>query len=457
MWANYMQTLRQAQSLEIHKMNNLTNLKTLSITQLSHDGRGVARDNNKVIFVHGALPEEEVEAVIIKHHRQYDDARCVSVIKASPRRVNPVCEHFGTCGGCQLQHLGSEEQIKIKQAFLQEMCEQSNVHPTAWLAPLTKHALGYRQKARLGVRYVDKKGTLLIGFREQHSNKITIMNHCAILDPRVGESIEDLKALLMSLEGMRAIPQIEVAIGGEEVALVFRHLEPLNEFDQEKLISFSKEKHFTLYLQPGAPDSVHQIWPHPEKKTLTYELRDQQLQFEFHPLDFTQVNSDMNQAMINQALDRLSPKKDHVVLDLFCGLGNFSLPLAQRVHQVVGVEGVAGMVQRAKNNAKLNHIHNAEFYLADLEGDWQSQPFAKLKFDSVLLDPPRSGAKNIVENIEKLNVNTILYISCNPSTFVRDASTLVHQKGYQLVECGVMDMFPHTSHVETMGLFIKEG
>lgn len=430
--------------------------KTVVIEKMSHDGRGVARDENKVLFVHGALPEEKVEVIFTKQHRQYDEARCETVLEASPSRVSPRCQYFGQCGGCQLQHVDPIKQIEYKQASLQEQLQQVNVHPQIWLPPLTHSSFGYRQKARLGVRYVDKKAAVLVGFREQNSNKITMMNDCAILDPRVGNAIEALKGLLLSLKGMRDIPQIEMAIGGEEVALVFRHLKPIIEEDIQKLTAFSQQKNFTLYLQPGAPETVHQMWPDPKRHTLEYKLTLQHLRFEFHPLDFIQVNANMNQAMINQALEVFALQKQDRVLDLFCGLGNFSLPLAQCADKVVGVEGAASMVQRAKKNAILNGIKNAEFYSADLDSDWRNQSWAKETYDKVLLDPPRSGALAIVQNSQQLGAKAILYISCNPATFVRDAAILVHEKGYSLSKCGVMDMFPQTAHVETMGLFIKE-
>lgn len=430
--------------------------KEVVITQLSHDGRGIARDQNKVLFVQGALPGEKVEVVLTKQHRQYDEARCEKVLEPSSSRVLPRCLYFGQCGGCQLQHLDPVKQIEYKQTLLQEQLQQINVFPQTWLSPLVCSFFEYRQKARLGVRYVDKKEMMLVGFREQNSNKITMMNDCAILDPRVGNMIEALKVLLLSLRGMRDIPQIEVAIGEEEVALVLRHLAPLVEEDIQKLIAFFQEKNITLYLQPGGPDTVYQVWPSPERNVLEYKLNDQHLRFEFHPLDFTQVNANINQAMINQALDVFALQKKDKVLDLFCGLGNFSLPLAQCVDKVVGVEGALGMVQRAKKNAALNRIENAEFYAADLDSEWQHQSWAKETYDKILLDPPRSGALAIVQNIQKLAAKMILYISCNPATFVRDAGILVHEKGYVLSKCGVIDMFSQTAHVETMGLFIKE-
>lgn len=430
-------------------------LTTLDITGLSHEGRGISRHQDKVIFVFGALPGETVEAQFTKPHRQYIEAKCEQVIKASPLRVKPECEFFGLCGGCQLQHLEPVKQIEFKQSLLAEQLEQAHVKPDSWLPPLINQFYGYRQKGRLGVKFVDKKQALLVGFREQSSNKIAMIDSCAVFDPRVGNHIHDLKVLIGSLEGKKSIPQIEVAIGGEEVALVFRHVEPLCTADCEKLAQFCQSQGFTFYLQPGAPETVHQVWPTPGKNELEYCLSDQNLLFRFHPLDFIQVNAQINQKMINQALDLLSVNTNETVLDLFCGLGNFSLPLAQQAKKVVGVEGGAQMVRRAKNNAELNNLENVEFYSADLEAELSAQTWAKLSYDKILLDPPRSGAQAVVDKIERFNSNKILYVSCNPATFVRDAAILTHHKGYRLEKCGVMDMFPQTAHVETMGLFVK--
>lgn len=429
--------------------------KTLSISGISHDGRGIARDQDKVTFVFGALPNEKVDIYLTRKHRRFDEGVCHRVHEAHPARVVPECEAFGVCGGCQLQHVDSKTQIGYKQAWLEEQMMQVQLVPERWLPALTGDFYGYRQKARLGVRYVDKKESVLVGFREQSSHKIAVVSTCKVLDPRLGEHLEDLKALIDSLEKKRAIPQIEVAMGDTEVALVWRHIEPLPESDQDKIKSFAKAKSYTIYLQPGSVESITCLWPDPNRRRLTYSLQHQGLRFDFHPLDFTQVNASMNQAMVNQALQRLLPRETDTVLDLFCGLGNFSLPLAQRVKRVIGVEGAANMVNRAHDNAVLNGLDNVEFYEADLMEDWAQAPWAQRQYDLVLLDPPRSGAACIIENIERFQARAILYISCNPATWVRDAVVLAQKKSYRLLECGVMDMFPQTAHVETMGLFVR--
>ncbi len=341
--------------------------------------------------------------------------------------------------------------------FLEDLLtNQSKVTPGEWLAPLEGTVNGYRQKARLGVRYVDKKETLLVGFREQGNNKIAIIESCSVLDPRVGKHIQALRNVISSLEGRNVIPQIEVAIGGDEVALIFRHLEPLSDNDIDVLKSFCQTYQFSLYLQPSGVESVHKVYPPNTDLNLKYELLDQQLTYQFHPLDFTQVNHDINQKMVNQALALLNPKPTDTILDLFCGLGNFSLPFAQRSQTVVGVEGAPQMVERAKANADFNRLTNVEFHAFDLSKDFADQLWAKKKYDKIIMDPPRCGAQEIVNQISILNPKEILYISCNPATFARDAAILVHQHGYHLAKVGVMDMFPHTAHVETIGLFLKK-
>ena len=428
----------------------------VQINGLSHDGRGIARINDKILFVFGALPGETVTAKYTRVHSRYSEAMVVDILEASQDRAKPVCAHFGLCGGCQLQHLPSELQIEHKQKFLEDLLvKQSKVTANQWLAPLQGTVNGYRQKARLGVRYVEKKQSLLVGFREQNNNKIAIIESCSVLDKRVGSKIALLREMLIQLAGRSSIAQIEVSIGGEEVALIFRHLEPLIETDITLLTQFCEAHSFSLYLQPQGVDSVHKVWPKESPLELTYELKDQQLQYRFHPLDFTQVNQDINQKMVNQALTLLVPTIDDVILDLFCGLGNFSLPFAQCAKQVVGVEGAPVMVKRAQANAQLNNLTNVEFYAFDLSKDFSGQSWAKQHYTKLILDPPRCGAQEIVEAIGQFNVKDILYISCNPATFARDAAILVHQHGYQLAKVGVMDMFPHTAHVETIGLFRK--
>ncbi|MGE3320465.1 MAG: 23S rRNA (uracil(1939)-C(5))-methyltransferase RlmD [Candidatus Berkiella sp.] len=428
----------------------------VSVTGLSHDGRGVARVNDKVVFVFGALPGETVRAQLTKSHSRFLEATTVEVLEPSKSRVKPACEHFASCGGCSLQHMGSSEQVTQKQAWLAEqLLHQGKVTPESWLPPLLAEPLGYRQKARLAVRYVPQKQSLLVGFREQGNNKIAIIESCQTLDKRVGHNIRPLRDMIDSLVAREAIAQIEVASSQDEVALIFRHLQPLGDSDLQKLIHFCQTQHFSLYLQPDNYQSVHKVWPADGKEYLTYTLASQQLTFAFHPTDFTQVNEQMNQKMINQALALLEPKSDDHILDLFCGLGNFSLPFAQRAAKVVGVEGSVQAVTRAKENAKRNGLTNTEFYTYNLEEDVKSQAFAKDPYHKIILDPPRSGAQKIAEDMAHFAPKQILYVSCNSATFVRDAAILVHQHGYKLASVGVMDMFPQTAHIETMGLFVS--
>ncbi len=427
------------------------------ITGLTHDGRGIARVDDKVNFIFGALPSEKVTAKVFRSFSRYNDANTLEVLTKAPERVRPPCSAFGLCGGCQIQHLSSSHQVEHKQAIVRDLLQhQAKVTPLEWLAPLTGANLGYRQKARLGVRYIEKKDTLAVGFREQNCNKIALIDDCQVLDPRVGHHIQDLRQMVSRLEGRKAIAQIEVATTADEVALVFRHLDPLTESDCQILTEFCAKHQFSLYLQPKGHESVHKVWPKDSDILLKYVLKDQNLQFQFHPLDFTQVNQEINQKMINQALALLQVQKTDVVLDLFCGLGNFSLPLAQLAAKVVGVEGTKEMANRAGANAVLNHLDNTEFHAFDLTKDFTTQAWSKTAYDKILIDPPRSGAEEVVKQLSFFKVKSILYVSCNPTTFARDAAILVHQHGFQLSKVGIMDMFPHTAHVETMGLFQRD-
>lgn len=428
----------------------------VEVTGLSHDGRGIARVNDKVLFVFGALPDETVMVKLTKSHSRFLEGTTVEVIKASPMRVKPPCEHFGICGGCSLQHISPEQQVSNKQAWLSEqLTHQGKVTPQSWLPPLLCNPLGYRQKARLAVRYVPQKQSLLVGFREQGNNKIAIIEACQTLDPRVGHKIKALRELIESLEAKESIAQIEVAASVDDVALIFRHLSPLNATDLALLTTFCQNNGFSLWLQPSNNQSVHKVWPADGNEYLTYELPSQGLTFAFHPMDFTQVNAEMNQKMINQALALLDPKPEDTLLDLFCGLGNFSLPFAKHANKVVGVEGSVQAVSRAKENALRNGLSNTEFYACNLEDNFKSQLFAKGQYNKIILDPPRSGAQKLVEEMSHFSPKEILYVSCNSATFVRDAAILVHQQGYKLAKLGVMDMFPQTAHIETMGLFVS--
>lgn len=425
----------------------------LTVNQISVEGRGISSLEGKKVFVFGALENEKVQAKVIRQHSRYLETKLEYVLEASEKRVEPICPHFGECGGCQIQHLSTEHQIEHKQKQLSKLLAHAEIVPSEWHETLIGPSTGYRYKARLGVRYVEKKGVVLVGFREAHSNKIVEMNSCAILHPTVGNLIKPLRQLISELSAFKDIPQIEVAAGDKEVALIFRILQPLIQADTDKLIAFAGEHHLSLYLQERGPESVKKIWPNQEE-TLSYRLMHGAITMHFKPLDFTQINPVINNQMVRQALDWLQVSERDTVLDLFCGLGNFTLPIAQKVKSVVGVEGDAQMTAKASMNAASNQISNAHFYEANLFEDFSKEPWFTIAYNKVLLDPPRLGAATIVENIEKLAPESILYVSCDMNTFVRDAAVLVHQKKYKLEKIAIMDMFPHTKHVETMGLFV---
>ncbi len=425
------------------------------ITDLIHDGRGVTHIDGKAVFVAGALAGERVRLRFSGKHRHYDEAKVEEILRASPDRVTPRCPHFGICGGCALQHLDPAAQIAAKQRALLENLERiGKVQPANVLAPLTDVPWGYRRKARLSVKFVDKKGRVLVGFRESKGRYVADIQRCEVLHPAVGERIADIAALIETLDAKRDIPQIEVAAGDDLVALVFRHLQPLSAHDADALAEFGKKYNLGIYLQSGGIDSVAPLWP-PDAR-LSFRLPAYDVELEFRPLDFIQVNAGMNRRMIDHALGLLDPAPADRVLDLFCGLGNFTLPLARRAAQVAGVEGEAGLVRRAGENARRNGIVNAEFFAADLAADQRSTPWAKADYDLLLLDPPRSGAAEILEYLPRRGVRRIVYVSCHPASLARDAGTLVNKHGFALKSAGAMDMFPHTAHVESIALFERE-
>lgn len=429
-------------------------LLTTAITALSHDGRGIGRDlQGKTVFIDGALPGEQVTCEITQKKRRFAVARAVSIESPAADRVIPQCQHFLLCGGCSNQHLSEQAQIIAKQNSLLEQLEHfGHTQPENILPPITGPQWGYRTKARLGVRYVHKKDKVLVGFREKHSNFIAELKSCTILHPLVARLIEPLQVFIRVLDCFQDIPQLEVAVGEDQLAIIVRHLKPLSINDRQAWIEFAAAHNFACYLQPAGPDSITKIWPLDQKQRLYYQLPAYNLGFAFHPTDFTQVNTVINQKMIAQALALLDLQATDQVLDLFCGLGNFSLPMAQRAHKVTGIEGAQSMVQRAYENATANNIHNVEFYPADLTKDQGQIPWAKIKYDKVLLDPPRSGALAVLPWLAKLAPTKIVYVSCNPATLARDCGELVNKYGYKLTQIGIMDMFPHTQHVEAMAL-----
>lgn len=426
----------------------------VTIDNLNHEGRGVGRVDGKTVFVAGALPGEEVEFTYSAVHRNFDEGVAVNILTASPERIAPRCPHFNVCGGCAMQHLAPDAQIAYKQkVLLDDFRHLGKVQPKEVMPPLRGPHWGYRRKARLGVKYVAKKEKVLVGFRERSSPYLAELTRCEVLHPSVGERIEALGAMIASLSVYDKIAQIEVAVDDTQTALALRNLAELSDEDKAKVKAFAIEHDIHIYLQPGGPDSLTPLWP--EHIQLRYVLDNYDVSFGFKPGDFTQVNTDINRQMIDRAIEMLELTPEDRVLDLFCGLGNFTLPLARRCREVVGVEGEAKLVERARANAAENQLDNVQFHAADLAGDLEHSPWWKQGFDKVLLDPPRSGAQETLAHIAKMKVGRIVYVSCNPSTLARDAGILVNEYGYKLVQAGVMDMFPHTAHVESIALFVR--
>lgn len=424
------------------------------ISSLSHEGRGVTRIENKATFVHGALPGEKVSFKYTSIKRSHDEGSVVEVLESSELRVEPECPHYDICGGCSLQHMAADEQIKAKQGVLLENLEHlGKVAAEEVLPPLTNDSpWGYRRKARLGVKHVPKKGKVLVGFRERGSSFIADLSRCLVLHPKVGELIDPLSKLIEGLSISAKIPQIEVAMDDEQCVLIFRHLESFTTEDEAALAAFGEEHKLSIYLQPGGPDTVA---PLTDAVELEYHLPSHDVRLNFLPNDFTQVNTEINRKMVSRALQMLDVQENERVLDLFCGVGNFTLPLAKEATEVVGVEGDAGLVQRARNNAARNNLENVEFYTANLYEDLAQEAWMKQTFDKALLDPPRSGAFEVLEHLPKMGIKRIVYVSCYPGTLARDAGELVNKHGYRMISAGVMDMFPHTSHVESIALFEK--
>ncbi|MFZ1723150.1 MAG: 23S rRNA (uracil(1939)-C(5))-methyltransferase RlmD [Dokdonella sp.] len=426
----------------------------VEIESLTHDGRGVARLDGKTVFVAGALPGERALIRYIKRHRNYDEARVEELLSRSVDRVEPRCPHFGVCGGCAFQHLPAGRQIEVKQNVLAENFERiGKVSPERWLPPLGDEEWGYRRKGRLSVKWVEQKNKAVVGFREDNPRFIADLSVCHTLLPEVGRRIDALSELIGSLEARREIAQIEIAAGDDTVALVFRHLLPLVEADREKLKAFGVQHDLAILLQPKGPDSVHPLWP--ETLDLYFRIVEADVDLAFKPLDFIQVNAGMNQRMIRRTLDLLDVQADDVVLDLFCGLGNFTLPIARHAAAVVGVEGDEGLVARAAANAERNDIDNARFHAADLLLNHASTAWARAGYGKMLLDPPRSGAAAVLDYLPRKGTDRIVYVSCHPGSLARDAGILVNRHGFRLAEAGVMDMFPHTALVESIALFIR--
>jgi 23S rRNA (uracil1939-C5)-methyltransferase len=423
-----------------------------TIESLRDDGRGVAHIDGKAVHIAGALPQEEVMFTYTRKRSKRDEGVVSEILTPSVDRVEAPCRHFDICGGCSLQHLAPEAQIELKQSNLLKAFANAQVEPDELFSPLTTgSSLGYRRKARLGVKNVPKKGRVLVGFREKGSSFLAEIESCEVLHPKVGQLLMPLSELVGALSIVDKMPQIEVSMGDEECVLVFRVLEPPSPEDELLLKQFASDNILHIYLQEAGPESVRPLQG--EGVSLQYSLPEFGIDVNFLPNDFTQVNYELNRLMVPRAVELLNPQQDDQVLDLFCGVGNFTLPLATRSKSVVGVEGDQSLVERAKGNALQNGIDNVSFFTANLYESLDQEPWLSQQFDKALIDPPRSGAQEVLEHLPKMGIKRLVYVSCYPETLARDAGELVHTHGYRLLGAGVMDMFPHTAHVESIALF----
>ncbi len=430
--------------------------ETALIESVTHDGRGIARTDGKKVFVAGALSGETVQFIRRKSHRNFDEAELLEVLDASPERISARCEAFGRCGGCSLQHVTPERQRAIKAQTLRDNLERiGRVEPRIWLEPMTGPLWNYRRRARLAVKDVRAKGRTLVGFRERHAPFIADMHRCEVLAEPIDGLIGPLSDLVSSLSIRARLPQIEVAVADDAVALVFRVLDSPSEGDLVKFREFAEQQSLRVYLQPGGLDSIEIFHPPDATTPLHYALQEFDVRIEFEPVDFVQINGEVNERMVHFAVEQLRVAADDRVLDLFCGIGNFSLPLARRAGTVLGVEGEATLVARAAHNAQVNGIANAEFRVADLSKVDGTEGWIKAGWDRMLLDPARSGAAEVVTRMHLFAPERIVYVSCHPGTLARDAGTLVHDQGYELEAAGIIDMFPHTAHVESIAIFTK--
>jgi len=426
------------------------------IESLDHEARGIARQDGKTIFVDGALPGETVEYASFRRKPKYELAHLVSVLSASTARVTPRCEHFGICGGCAMQHLDPSAQVAVKQRVLEDsLWHIGRVRPGQILPPIHGEPWGYRHRARLGVRKIEKKGGMLIGFHEWRSSYIADMRSCAVLPPHVSALLLPLRELFAALSVAERLPQVELAVGTQCTALVLRILEPLNAHDEDLLRRFADRHEVVFYLQPKGPDTAYRFYPLPGPP-LSYSLPEFGLELEFKPTDFTQVNHAVNRVLVRRTLRLLDAQAGERIADLFCGLGNFTLPIACSGATVVGVEGSPALVERGRQSAAANGLADkVEFAVANLFECTPESMAALGRLDKMLIDPPREGAIEVVKSLGEDGPRRIVYVSCNPATLARDAEVLVAVKGYRFTAAGVVNMFPHTGHVESIAVFDK--
>jgi len=437
------------------------------IESLDHEGRGVARVEGKAIFIEGALPGEQVAYTSFRRKPSYENARADAILKPSSQRVRPLCPHFGVCGGCSMQHLDLLAQAAVKQRVLEDaFWHIARLKPETLLPPIIGPGWGYRRRARLSVRRVPKKGGVLVGFHEKRSSYVAVMDSCAILPEAISALLPRLRELVASLSISERLPQIELAMGDAPPVLVLRILEALTVQDEEHLRRFADRNGLHLWLQTGGPDTAMPFHP-ADAPWPVYSLPDYDLRLHFRPTDFTQVNHDMNRVLVRRAMHLLAPRPGERVADLFCGLGNFTLPIARLGASVVGIEGSAPLIERAKENARRNHLsERIDFHVANLFECTPEKLAGWGRFDKMLIDPPREGAIELVKSLGGADaagsacaadriVDRIVYVSCNPATLARDAAVLVRERGYRLAAAGIANMFPHTSHVESIALFIR--
>lgn len=427
------------------------------IESLDNEGRGVAHVGEKVVFIEGALPGERVEFKSYHKKPRYEQAVATAILRASSQRVTPQCPHFGVCGGCSMQHVAVSSQVAAKQRVLEDaLWHLARLKPEVLYAPITGAHWGYRFRARLSVRLVQKKGGILIGFHEKRSSFVAQMNCCEVLPRTVSDLLPSLKTLIEAMSLPDRLPQIEVAVGDGQTVFVLRHLDALTPNDEALLRAFADRHGIVWYLQPKGPASVHVFHPL-DAPPLAYSLPEFGVTLRFSPTEFTQVNHGVNRLLVRRALHLLDPQPGERVADMFCGLGNFTLPIATSGAAVVGIEGSAELVARAKSNAELNGLsRRTSFDVANLF-ETTPQSFAALgRVDKMLVDPPRDGAEALVNALGEDAPRRIVYVSCKPATLARDAAILVHQKGYRLRGAGIANMFPHTSHVESIALFERD-
>ncbi len=431
--------------------------ETASIESMTHDGKGIAAISGKKVFVAGAIEGEEVRFRRRKKRRNFDEAELLEVLSASPKRIEPRCAVFGICGGCSLQHVSDTEQRQIKQQALQDALQRiGKVEPERWLPPIHDSPWNYRRRARLAVKDVAGKGRVLVGFRERHAPYLTDMTRCEVLADPIDELLDPLSDLIGSLSVRRRLPQIEVAVAENATSLVFRVLDTPTDTDLENFKSFGERHDIRIFLQTGGPASISLLQPQGPLPPLNYSLPEFDLVIEFEATDFVQVNDAVNRRMVSTALELLDPGPEDQVLDLYCGIGNFSLPLARNCKRVLGVEGEQRLVARAAANAERNKISNCGFRTADLSRIDGTESWIREGWTGLLLDPARSGALEVVRHIERIGPSRIVYVSCHPATLARDLDALVAGHGYQLEAAGIIDMFPHTGHVESIALLSKK-